>query len=431
MALTQQDVQKTQQAVDEANNIIKKLIEGKQFAFDQAVKKNKSWEEINKKLDKKTQYKSEIDRLSTLNSVIINLNYDIAKGKLDFKFKLQYITETEYNISSNQIEKNYKEQIDANNKAIQKNQELLANLDPTVKQKEKSKKQKVKKQKIKVKITKEQKKATVKRLKSLAKSGALLILPFVIDIVTKQIIQTLTNIDEINSKIDSLNDKIDIFNSSSNQEGINVLTAEKNAILNQINTTQNLILNIKSTIEQINLYLQIFNIAILIANTILSVLPAPPSPAIGFPAVVEKIRKIIDKATKITSAISIVLPIILQLLDTAINDLEEAKLRIKNIENQLEGNIDNGLSNTQSNILVSQTLPNNLGDIGTYKGFKFAIRTENSPNAPKINGLTRHYGVAIDTNGVEVLKTDLSFTQDTEVLTDQLKFIIDSQNLIA
>ena len=119
------------------------------------------------------------------------------------------------------------------------------------------------------------------------------------------------------------------------------------------------------------------------------------------------------------------------MLDLLIGYLEDIKARIKQIENKLENNVNEGLTNTQSNILSSQTLPNELGDIGGYKGFKFVIKEENTANAPQVNGLRRHYAVAIDTNGVEVLKTDLSFTQNTEILIDQLKFIIDSQNLIA
>ena len=432
MALTQQDVQNTQQLVDSATKIVRKSIELTQIAYEQAIKKNKLWEETNKKLDKKTQYNSEISRLSTLNRTIIDLTYKIDKDKLDLRFKLQYITESEYNVANNSLTQTYNKKVEDNDKKIKDLQELLANLDPTVKQKVKKQKQKSKKLQIKLKLTKEQKQSTIKRLKSLGKSGALLILPYAINIATNQLIKILTNIDEINSKIDTLNDKIDIVNSTPNQEGINIIIAEKNAILNQINETQTKIQSIREIINQINLYLQIFNIALLIANTLLSILPSPPAPAIGFPAVVEKIRKIIDKSTKIAAAISVILPIITQLLDTAINDLEDAKARIKDIENQLEGNASSGeLSSTQSNVLVNQTLPNELGDIGSYKGFKFAIRTENTAGAPKINGLSRHYGVAIDTNGVEVLKTDLSFTQDVEVLTDQLKFIIDSQNLIA
>jgi hypothetical protein len=432
MALTQQDVQNTQQLVNSATNAIRKSVELTQAAYDQAIKKNKLWEETNKKLDKKTQYISEINRLSTLNRTIIDLTYKIDKDKLDLRFKLQYITESEYNIANNSLTQTYNKKVEDNDKKIKDLQDLLANLDPTVKQKTKRQKQKSKKLQIKLKLTKEQKQATIKRLKSLGKSSVLLVLPYVINITTNQLIKILTNIDEINNKIDALNNKIDIVNSFSNQEGINILIAEKNAILNQINETEIKIKSIKEAINQINLYLQIFNVTLSIANTLLTLLPSPPAPAIGFPATIEKIRKVIDKATIIISAISVILPIITQLLDTAINDLKEAKTRIKDIENQLEDNtINDRLTPIQSNILINQTLPNELGDIGNYKGFKFAIRTENTAGAPKINGLSRHYGVAIDTSGIEVLKTDLSFTQDVEVLTDQLKFIIDSQNLIA
>ena len=48
-----------------------------------------------------------------------------------------------------------------------------------------------------------------------------------------------------------------------------------------------------------------------------------------------------------------------------------------------------------------------------------------------VRGNKRHYAVAIDTNNVEVLKGELSFTLDPNDLIEQLKLIIDRENLIA
>jgi translation initiation factor RLI1 len=81
------------------------------------------------------------------------------------------------------------------------------------------------------------------------------------------------------------------------------------------------------------------------------------------------------------------------------------------------------------NSLISN--PNQFGTITqTYKGFKFAIREENNPKLT-VRGNKRHYAVAIDTNNVEVLKSESSFTLDPEDLINTLILIIDKEKLIA
>ena len=61
-------------------------------------------------------------------------------------------------------------------------------------------------------------------------------------------------------------------------------------------------------------------------------------------------------------------------------------------------------------------------------GFKFVIKEENDPKFV-VRGNKRHYAVAINTREVEQVKSDLSFTLDPQQLVNQLKFIIDQQNL--
>jgi hypothetical protein len=47
----------------------------------------------------------------------------------------------------------------------------------------------------------------------------------------------------------------------------------------------------------------------------------------------------------------------------------------------------------------------------------------------EVKGNKRRYAVAIDRDGVEVLKSDFSFTLDPNDLIDQLKLVIDQRNL--
>jgi hypothetical protein len=63
-----------------------------------------------------------------------------------------------------------------------------------------------------------------------------------------------------------------------------------------------------------------------------------------------------------------------------------------------------------------------------YKGFKFKIKEEQN-QAFVVKGNKRRYAVATDRDGVEVLKSDFSFTLDPNDLVDQLKLVIDQRNL--
>ena len=63
-----------------------------------------------------------------------------------------------------------------------------------------------------------------------------------------------------------------------------------------------------------------------------------------------------------------------------------------------------------------------------YKGFKFEIKEEQNPRFVVKNN-KRHYAVAVDRDGVEVLKSDYSFTLDPNDLVEQLKLVIDQRNL--
>ena len=67
---------------------------------------------------------------------------------------------------------------------------------------------------------------------------------------------------------------------------------------------------------------------------------------------------------------------------------------------------DNGLLK-----LANEITPPTANDFGTYKGFRFIIKQENDSKFV-VRGNKRHYAIAINTREV-----------------DQLKFIIDQQNL--
>jgi hypothetical protein len=383
----------------------------------------KADKEITRLPNKKSALNAKITKLQTIDRPLLNLNNTKDNLKLDLKHLSKNITDKEFEDAKKLLSISF----DNKNKVIDDQivlyQEELSNSDRSSDVQKTNAKQKSKSKKLKLKINKDQKAANIKRLKSLAKKGALLILPIVVNAIVNKLINNITKINQLNEEVDALNLEIEAYNKSPDPVTKNVLVKKKNALLNKINQIQKSVEDIKKSIDILNKYNQIFTISITVAEIGLSLIPQPSAGTVGFQAVVNKIKKIIETATLITQALASLLPIISSELDKVINDLEEVKSRIKNLEDQLENN------NPPNQSLLLPPQLGVLNENNTYKGFKFVIKEENTLGAPVVNGIHRHYGVAIDGLGIEVLKTDPSFTQDIEVLVDQLKFIIDSQNL--
>jgi hypothetical protein len=94
-------------------------------------------------------------------------------------------------------------------------------------------------------------------------------------------------------------------------------------------------------------------------------------------------------------------------------------------------NLQNLLNNSNLNTLsglVNQITPATANNLGTYKGFTFFTREENDPKF-NVRGNKRHYVVAVDTKNIERIKSDYSFTLNPQQLVNQLKLVIDQQNL--
>jgi hypothetical protein len=83
--------------------------------------------------------------------------------------------------------------------------------------------------------------------------------------------------------------------------------------------------------------------------------------------------------------------------------------------------------NIQTQSISTELLPTtNLETELTYKGFTFQIVEE--PFTPTVN---KKIGQALNKQGIVLLQTESSFTANPQVLIDELKFIIDRDNLKA
>ena len=115
------------------------------------------------------------------------------------------------------------------------------------------------------------------------------------------------------------------------------------------------------------------------------------------------------------------------LLSNEIIRLNELRDRLKEISLKLDGKTLSNLNDQELSDLSNEFLPTG-GNYGSYKGFKFAIKEEQDPRFV-VKGNKRRYAVAIDRYGVEIIRSEYSFTQDPNDLIEQLKLVIDQRNL--
>jgi hypothetical protein len=290
------------------------------------------------------------------------------------------------------------------------------NLDPYKKIKEDRKKRKEQRQKKraenKARDTKAKRDANKKVIKNAAKTLA--------PIIGLQIANQLSSIISQRAKLEELVDQVNAYiDTADTPETTNIATNLRNNTITLINNSIGKLQNLQTTLNQINTYLAIFNAIV----TVLSAIPIPTSvpPGIGIPVnVITRIVKALEKANKLISALNVILAVASISLENEIGNLNELILRLKNV------NL-NGLDSQQLADLTS-SIYNNVDDFPPYKGFKFKIKVEEN-KAFEVKGNKRRYAVATDRDGVEVLKSEYSFTLDPNDLIDQLKLVIDQRNL--
>jgi len=120
---------------------------------------------------------------------------------------------------------------------------------------------------------------------------------------------------------------------------------------------------------------------------------------------------------------SLVIPIaifskIIQNIVTLLNSLDTLIIAC-NPDLSLD-NVSDTIIQTANNQIQAET------NDGSYKGFTFQI--EEVPYSPTV---TRRRALALNQSGIALLQTELSFTTNNQTLIDELKLIIDRDNLKA
>ena len=304
---------------------------------------------------------------------------------------------------------NLKKRKDDNQKDID---DYLA--DPFAKQREKRKKRKEARAKAKQRTRKEKQDARKQRRKAVLQNAKKTLVPILTLLLTNKIAEVISQNDKIQQLVNEANVIITAANESNNPSQLENAKVVRNNAITVIQSNESKIIKINEQIQKITIYIAVFSTVV----SILSSIPIPTSvpPGIGIPVnAITKIIVLLEKANKIVLALSALLPTVLVSLEKAIQILEELKAQLLPINGELESKLP--------------PIPVRFGtDYPPYKGFKFALREENNPRFV-VRGNKRHYAVAINKQNIEQLKSEPSFTLDPNDLIEQLKLVIDQQNL--
>jgi len=331
------------------------------------------------------------------------------------------------------------------------------------------------------------------RLKSLADNQklrqlALNITKTIVVTTSSLLTQELIKVISDNANLQELVDKTNgIIDAATTIDQVNQARVARNGCINKINQQERKIQAALKVLNTINTILQVFNV---LARVLELVPVASPLGILSKPVTIlyTKAKNILDG---IASALCIIIPIlqgaifILEDLKRQLRDINtnlEAKTldllsdvdlfnylnqikysgndpsssgitrlpgesdedyanRLRNstsLLNLLAAQNPNADSNTLQNLLKNSSFANLSGlanqitppssNLGAYKGFTFFTREENNPKFV-VKGNKRHYVVAVDTKNIERIKSDFSFTLNPTQLVNQLKLVIDQQNL--
>jgi hypothetical protein len=275
--------------------------------------------------------------------------------------------------------------------------------------------------KSKDKLNKEKKILSLKVLKNQSKTIASLISLQ----ATKLLFDIISNNNRLQELIDNTND---IIEAATTQDAINNARVIRNSTLAILNSNERKLASLSKIVNNINKIVTILNIS-LTAIIILFTIPKPFGLGPSMPTpIANKVKKLQD----LVIALNILTSILKGILDSKLNDLEDLKSQIKQLNDILDNALINNLSDSELQTFINEQR-NLQSKFEEYKGFRLEIREEETLGAQQAvvvkDTIKRKYAVALDKDGVVILKSDFSFTLDPIDLIDQLKIIIDQRNL--
>ena len=365
----------------------------KQVALGQLDKLRKEAEDI---IVKKTNL--EVKHKSNLNKLEQQYNPKPPKEPL--------LTEKEYNAAVEAENISYELEKKTLQEQYDKKQEQIQSIvkDPNLKYKKKLEKFKTKRQSRKNKSKAEKAASRTALLKNIAKQVEPILSQTLLNLISQLVVQNLG----LQDLVDQTNEIIDTAQTPAQLDQARVT---RNSAYNTLDSNEKVLINVQNTLELIQLVISITEALI----PLLFINPTPPLPLI---------KSLQDRVALLNR----ILGAIINLLDPIVAYLNDLKNQLREVDNKLDIETINSLPSLDrlNNLLNTIKQPQNE----LYKGFKLVIKEDNDPRTT-VQGVKRHYAVAIDRSGVEVLKSQYSYTLEPNILIDQLKLVIDRQNLQA
>ena len=134
----------------------------------------------------------------------------------------------------------------------------------------------------------------------------------------------------------------------------------------------------------------------------------------------EKVQNIIGGAAIAIAVLSAIIKVVITLLNQL--DIELSKCTNLSTLSEVLTPIDQNLINISNQVTEAETTINE----STYKGFTLTIET-----IPFTNTVNQYKAIGLNSDGIKLIETPLSFTENNQTLIDELKFIIDRDNLKA
>lgn len=338
----------------------------------------------------------------------------VEKAQKDYNTK--QITEKQYSKIKLTAQIAYEKEIASINlkrAKLQLDKNLIEN-NPLNKLKQAQKSFKTKLKGLRKKTQSEEIKSNIDLTKQVAVNAAKNLAP----IIALQLVKQFFNIINQRKKLETLVDQVNTYIDTQvkDEQTSTIATNLRNNAITLINNSAKKLENLKKTLDRLVKTLTIISAVIAAIQIILS-LPFPFLIPIKI-----QLQPRLQKLLALITALNTILAVATTLLGNEINQINALKDRLKEISLKLDGKSLDNLTN-----LSDFFLPTGL-DYPPYKGFNFKIKEENDPKFV-VKGNKRKYAVAINRDGIEQIKSDYSFTQDPNDLIEQLKLVIDQQNL--
>jgi hypothetical protein len=220
---------------------------------------------------------------------------------------------------------------------------------------------------------------------------------------------------------------------------------------NQCTAIQKYCQSLLKTIRQIQVYVRIGVVIMKILTTIIEFLKKLPIPNqftvvginVTFADTLAKMQKFVDRITDDINAINSFIKKIISTISHISSDIQKINnaltiliTNLKSCSSAPQDLVDK-LKDTQSTLndtfaqldnFVQNSEKKKSNNNLTYGGFTIQIITEEIVKGSA--GIPRRYGVAIDSNGVEVVKSTPTFATLDSIIISDVKLLLESNNLV-